>query len=139
MAKPGDFRRVAAYLTANEQPNQPILVFHADAALPLAYYYKGQNKLVAIPREDTFENWDPRNNIVSDEAQIMQLADAQPNAPERFWLVNDGWCGEGNVKFNCEAVEAAVDKYFDVESTKNFLEPTTVRLLRRRATPDAGK
>lgn len=132
LAKPGDFRRAAQYVMANEATNQPVLVFHADAVLPLAHYYTGQNKLVAIPRENSFDVWDPRNNVLKDEAQILDLINKQPDKPERFWLVHDGWCAHGTLSFNCQILEDVVTKYFDAESTRNFLEPTTVRLLRRK-------
>lgn len=132
MAKPGDFRRVAQYLTTNEAPNQPVLVFNSDAVLALSYYYKGQNKLVAIPQENDFDVWNPRNNIIKDEAQVLAIINRQPNSPERFWLVNDGWCAQGSFSYNCDILEDVVTKYFDVERSQDFLEPTTVRLLRRK-------
>lgn len=132
LAKPGDFDRAARYVMANEQANQPVLVFHADAVLPLSYYYKGQNKLVAIPQENDFDVWNPRNNVLRDEAQILSLINAQPNEPERFWLIHDGWCAHGTLSFNCHVLDDVIDKFFVVESTQNFLEPVTVRLLRRK-------
>ena len=132
MAKPGDFRRVGQYVMANEAANQPILVFHSDAALALAYFYKGQNQLVAIPHEDSFDEWNPRNNVLKDEAQVLAVMNNQPNAPTRFWLVSDGWCSQGSLSYNCEILEDVVAKYFEVESGKDFMEPTTVRLLRRK-------
>lgn len=132
MAKPGDFRRVGQYVMANEAPNQPVLVFHSDAVLALAYYYKGQNRLIAIPQENSFDDWNPRNNVLKDEAQILEVINKQPNNPERFWLVDDGWCAEGSLSFNCDILENVVTKYFEVKSTTEFMEPTTVRLLRRK-------
>lgn len=132
MAKPGDFRRVAQYVTASEAPNQPVLVFHSDAKLALAYYYKGQNKLVALPQENDFDDWNPRNNVLKDEAQVLDVINKLPNGPQRFWLVSDGWCAQGSLSYNCDLLEDVVTKYFEVESTKEFLEPTTVRLLRRK-------
>jgi hypothetical protein len=132
MAKPGDFRRVALYVMANETANQPVLVFHSDAALALAYYYKGQNKLVALPQEYDFDNWKPRNNVLRDEAQVLDVINNQPNNPERFWLVSDGWCAQGSVSYNCDVLEEVVTRYFEVERSQDFLEPTTVRLLHRK-------
>ncbi len=132
MAKPGDFRRVAQYVTANEAPNQPVLVFHSDAALALAYYYKGQNKLVPLPQENNFDDWNPRNHVLRDETQVLDVINKQPNSPERFWLVSDGWCSQGSLSYNCDVLEDVVTKYFEVERSKDFLEPTTVRLLRRK-------
>jgi hypothetical protein len=117
---------------ANESAGQPVLVFHADAVLPLAHYYKGQNRLVAIPQENGFDTWDPRNNIIRDEAQIVDLINGQGAGSERFWLVHDGWCHHGGLSFNCDALENVVAKYFEVEATQNFVPPVTVRLLRRK-------
>jgi hypothetical protein len=100
--------------------------------LPLSHYYKGQNKLVAIPQENSFDVWNPRNNVLKDEAQILDLINRQPNKPERFWLVHDGWCIHGSLSFNCQVLEDVVTKHFVVESTQKFFEPTKVRLLRRK-------
>jgi hypothetical protein len=132
LAKPGDFRRVAEYIAANERPNQPVLVFHADAVLPLAHYYSGQNKLIALPQENSLDDWNPQNNVLQNEEQILSLINRQPDNPERFWLVNDGWCAQGTLSFNCEILEDVVTGYFEVESTMEFLKPTTVRLLHRK-------
>lgn len=132
LAKPGDFIRVANYVMENESANQPVLVFHADAILPLAQYYLGQNKLVALPQENGLTVWDPRNNVLRDEEQILDVMNNQNGRPERFWLVHDGWCRHGSLYFNCEVLEDVVTKYFDVEDTRDFFEGTTVRLLRRK-------
>ncbi len=132
LAKPGDFIRVANFLRENETPNQPVLVFHSDAKLPLSYYYKGQNQLIALPQENGFDVWDPRNNVLRDEVQIIGLINAQPDNPDRFWLVHDSWCTHGSISFNCQLLEDFVEKYFDIESTQEFFGETSVRLLRRK-------
>lgn len=132
LAKPGDFARVAQYVMTNEGPGQPVFVFHADAAPALAHYYKGQNPLLAIPREPRFDAWNPRNNVLRDEGEIVDLLNRQSGASERLWLVHDGWCAQGSLSFNCQILEDVVAKYFETESTQAFLEPTTVRLLRRK-------
>ncbi|MFZ1702196.1 MAG: hypothetical protein WBO10_11310 [Pyrinomonadaceae bacterium] len=132
LAKPGDFERVAKYLMANEQAGEPFLVFHADAVLPLRYYYQGKNDLLALPQENGTDAWNPRNNILKDEAQILTVIGAHPSASGRLWLVHDGWCAHGSIKFNCGTLENVVDKYFVVERTEKFYEPVTVRLLRRK-------
>lgn len=139
MAKPGDFRRIGEYLMANEKNNQPILIFHADAVLPLSFYYKGKNNLVAVPQKNNFNTWNPRNNVLKDEKQILDLIDKQPDKPERFWLVQDGWCAHGGLSLNCNILEDVVEKYFVVESTKEFLAPTKVRLLRRKTDEKSGE
>ncbi len=132
LAKPGDFERMAAYVMQNEQPNQPVLVFHADAVLPLRFYYQGTNKLVPIPQENGTEVWNPRNNVLKDEAQILNVLNSQTGDPQQFWLVHDGWCTHGTLSFNCEILENVVEKYFVVERSTEFFPPSKVRLLRRR-------
>lgn len=133
LAKPGDFVRVAEFVMANEAENQPIIVFHADAVLPLEYYYHGKNKLIALPQRTNFEAWDPRQNVLKDEAQIVNIINQQAAGAERIWLVNDGWCRYGTLPFNCQILENVVGKYFEVEKSQAFYDPVTVRLLRRKA------
>jgi hypothetical protein len=132
LAKPGDFGRVGAFLMQNETANQPVLVFHADAVLPLRYYYHGQNALVPLPQENPTDVWNPRNNVLRSEEQIIGRIDSQPGNPSHFWLVDDGWCAHGTIKFNCDMLENVVEKMFVVEREESFLPPVTVRLLRRR-------
>ena len=135
LAKPGDFDRVAQHLMQSERPNEPILVFHADAVWPLRQYYKGQNQLVALPKENSLEKWDPRNNVIKDEAQLVERINSAAGSAGQVWLVHDGWCGQGSLKFKCDLLEEVINKYFIVEQTRRFYEPTTVRLLRRRDAP----
>ncbi len=132
LAKPGDFERVALHLMQSERPNEPILIFHADAIWPLRQYYHGQNQLFALPRENSLEKWDPRNNVIKDEAQLVERINAAAGPAGQVWLVHDGWCGQGALKFKCDLLEEVINKYFIVEQTRRFYEPTTVRLLRHR-------
>lgn len=135
LAKPGDFDRVAQHLMASERVNEPILIFHADAIWPLRQYYRGKNKLIALPQENALEKWDPRNNEIKDEAQLVERINSATGSSEQVWLVHDGWCGQGTLKFKCDLLEEVINKYFTTEQTRRFYEPTTVRLLRRRDAP----
>jgi hypothetical protein len=135
LAKPGDFKNVAAFIMAHEQPGEPIVVFHADAVLPLRYYYKGQNKLVPLPREGDKNTWNPQDSVLADESQVLDVINNARGTSERIWLVDDGWCAHGELSFNCELLENVVSNYFEVEMTEHFLDPTTVRLLKPRHQP----
>ena len=132
LAKPGDFRNVAQHIMAHEKTGQPILVFHADAALPLAFYYTGPNKLVPVPQANKFETYNPNDSVLKDEAQFFELIDKLPGEPKQFWLVTDGWCAHGSLSFNCELLEKIVERHFAVESSQDFLPPMKVRLLSRK-------
>lgn len=132
LAKPGDFDRVAQHIVRAEQPNEPILVFHADAVWPLRQYYKGINPLVALPQENGLEKWDPRNNVILSEQQIVDRIESAAASSKRLWLVHDGWCAQGALKFNCDILEKVIADRFVVEATTSFYPPATVRVLRRK-------
>lgn len=132
LAKPGDAKRVASFITENESENEPILIFHADAVLSIREFYRGKNKLVPLPQENSFDEWDPRNNVIRSEEQLTEAISKVSGDAKRFWLVNDGWCAQGTLKFNCEILEDLVSKHFRVIEEKEFLKPTTVRLIERR-------
>lgn len=131
MAKPGDWQRVAAYLMATEKADQPILVFHAGAALPLESYYVGSNALVPVPRENTFERFDFQDYVLRDEREIIERLERTPGTHERIWLVTDGDCGYADLSYHCEILEEFVNKYYTVETSKNF-HSSMVRLLRHK-------
>ncbi len=131
LAKPGDSRRVAQFIATNESDNEPVLIFHSDAVLAIREYYRGKNKLVPLPQENSFVEWNPRNNVIRDEGQLKTAIDAAGDA-KRFWLVTDGWCFQGSLLFNCDILEEHIAKNFRVIDEHKFLEPTTVRLIERR-------
>lgn len=131
MAKYGDWHRVAEYLMASEKPEQPILVFHAGAALPLARYYTGRNSVVPVPRENTFDRFDYHDYVLRDEREIIQALERTPGGHERIWLVKDEDCSYADLSYHCEILEEYVNKYYTVEESRNFRN-STVRLLRRR-------
>jgi hypothetical protein len=132
LAKPGDFDRVAQHIMRLEKPNEPVLIFHADAIWPLRAYYKGPNYLVALPQENGLEKWDPRNNVITSEQQLIDRLETATGNAERLWLVHDGWCAQGALQFNCELLEKVIADRFVIEDTTSFYTPATVRLLRRR-------
>lgn len=132
LAKPGDPRRAAEYVMANESPNEPVLVFHSDAVLAIRQYYRGQNELVPLPSANPFDTWDPRRNVIESEQQLAERIDALPGNAKRFWLVTDGWCFQGSLLFNCDTLETYVERNYRVIVERDLLEPTRVRLIERR-------
>ncbi len=130
MAKPGDWKRVGAYLMANEHVDEPILVFHGGAALPLAHYYVGSNSLVPVPRPNTFERFEFQDYVIRDEREISAALKRVPGDHERIWLVTDGECTFGDLKYNCETLEGFINNNYILLESKNFRN-ATVRRLRR--------
>ena len=131
MAKYGDWKRVASYLMASAKPGQPILVFHAGAALPLSHYYSGPNPLVPLPRENSFKSFDYNNYALRDEKEISEALSRVPGSKEQLWLVTDEQCKYGDIDYHCEILEDYTGKYYTVESDKRFFH-SEVKLLRRR-------
>lgn len=131
LAKPGDFRRMAEYVAENEEAGQPVMIVHADAIYPFRNYYHGVNHLDALPQINELTSWNPKLSVFRDEAQVESGFDRWPQA-DRFWLVSDGWCAHGTLKFNCEILENYLGTHFEVESSAQFAGASTVRLIRRR-------
>lgn len=132
MTKHGDPYRVAQYLMAAEKPNQPILVFNAEAALPLAYYYSGKNLLIPLPKAEDFKAYDLREFVLNSETEIWDNLDKIPGNKEYVWLVENGVCKYGNYEYNCPLLENFVNKYFSVENNQEFAYSSRARLLHRK-------
>lgn len=126
MATSGDWSRVAAYLRSHERPGEPITVFEAENALPLAYYYRGQNAIVPIPRSVNFQHYDVTDFVIRDESQLRAV---MPRA-QRVWLVTAGSCTSANVAFGCPVFDRFIADHYSVLSDTKFYE-SRVRLLER--------
>src|SRR5580704_14874814 len=132
LAKPGDWVRATAYLRAHERPREPIVVFEAENALPLAHYYNGPNRVVAIPRGVDFRRYDVSGFVLHSTSEVEA---AVPPAP-RVWLVTAGECSSANIRFGCDVLERFVATRYRVVSDVSFYG-SRIRLLRR--TLPAGK
>jgi hypothetical protein len=132
MAKFGDWKRVAAYLASDEKPEQPILVFHAGAALPLERYYSGNNTILPIPRTNTFERFDFNDYVLRDEREIIGALERTPGNHDTIWIVTDWDCGFAGVSYHCEILEGFIDKYYTVVETRQFHNSTVRKLERKR-------
>jgi uncharacterized membrane protein len=129
MAKPGDWIRVAAYIRAHERPGEAIVVFEAENALPLAYYYSGSDRVVPIPHGVDFSRYDVTQFVIHND---RELENALPPA-SRIWMVTAGDCTSLNVNFGCNRLERYVLQHYRVDSTATFYG-ARVRLLSDLAT-----
>jgi uncharacterized membrane protein len=130
LAKPGDWIRATAYLRAREQPREPIVVFEAENALPLAYYYNGPNRIVAIPAAVNFREYDVSAFVIRSQDELQATI---PRAP-RIWLITAGECASANIVFGCDTLERFVAKHYRVESDATFYG-SRIRLLARNLRP----
>lgn len=138
LAKPGDWQRVASYIMANEHPNQPIVIFYAEAALPFQQYYTGSNPVVPLPRKVGMETYNFQDGILKNETEIVTALKQLPDRSSSLWLINhpnqfidhpdEANCEILQLNFNCQILENFVKNHYTIELRKDFYD-STVRLL----------
>lgn len=135
MAKHGDFIRVAAYLKNREEPGQTILLYNPEMAWPLRYYYSGANSLAILPRELNLDLYfDVKQFVLKDEQEIFEALGRVSENNESLWIVLDTRPYlTSQFPESYQVMENFIQKYYQVETTKNFHE-SQVRLLRQKPT-----
>lgn len=130
MAKRGDYARVASYIMSYEKPNQPVLVFNAEAAIPLTYYYSGVNPVISIPKEEDFQSFNPQDWLIKNEQEIIDKIPRQSNS---FWLVKNEFCSYKipEVVRSCELLDVFSKANYITEKSENFYR-ANVKLLYRK-------
>ncbi len=128
LAKRGDWIRVNAYLRGHEAPGQPIVVFEAENALPLSYYYRGPNRIVPIPTAVNFSDYDVSSFVIR---SVKQMSHVMP-ATRTLWFITAGECNSANIDFGCDFVDQYLATHYRVLSTQQFYG-ATVRLLAKKS------
>ncbi len=145
LAKDGDWQRVAAYITAQETPKQPVLVFSAEGLLPLNYYYQGVNSLRGVPRQVPGGQYDLRRFALQNDSEIQEAiaGSSQPEKPlpQQLWLVKapsyvlDGTgkkaCQIWEIDLGCTRLEAFLNRRYDVVNRRDFYG-ANVRLFQKK-------
>jgi hypothetical protein len=116
LAKPGDWIRVTAYIRAHERSQEPIVVFEAENALPLAYYYHGPNQIVAMPHGVDFRRYDVTKFVLHGSSDV----EAAMPAGRRVWLITAGKCASANVEFGCGVLERYIAQRYRTDSSASF-------------------
>jgi hypothetical protein len=132
LAKTGDWQRVAAYVMQAEAPNEPILVFQAEAALPLRYYYHGANELVPVPRPLNLQTYDLHELALTTERDVDDALARAPGDHRQIWVVTTDYCSTGSLDYNCPLFESYLAKHYTVVRQLSFYR-STLRELERRA------
>lgn len=129
--KRGDWQRIAAYIEANERPNQPIIVFQNYDALSLPFYYKGTNKILP---DDRYFDWESEEAWTSEKAfqnQINYIISRIPPEAEEIWLATEEVCQAENTKVACRPLENFLQANYTIVETKDFYQER-LRLLRKK-------
>ncbi len=132
LAKIGDYKRVAAYIEAHEVPNEPIVLFNAEAILPFEHYYAGPNVLLAIPSYPSLETFDPTTFVIESEDDVESAFASLGDDHSSIWLADNlisGWAGIDYDRQHLD--EYLASRYVPVEST-DFYEARVTRYERNQ-------
>lgn len=127
LTKRGDWDRVSTYITQNEAPGQPSVVFPVYDTVALTQYYKGLNSV--LPDEKAF-SFVPEGAAGSPDiyaSQIDFVISAIPADAREIWLVTSDKC---EVRLACQPLENFVKANYTVIQDKEFYKER-VRLLRK--------
>ena len=132
LALPGDWRRVAAYLTREARPGDAIVIYAADAMLPFRRQYEGTVPVVPFPRAPARRAYSADVLTVHSEAQ----ADASLAALRRYdriWFVSSVRCRADQQTYGCVYVQPAIDRSFKIIGERDFYESRVEELSALRA------
>jgi uncharacterized membrane protein len=138
LAKIGDWKNVALYLMDVEAPNQPIMVYNMELKMLLSYYYSGQNIIIPIPREQTFNRFNPSDFHLKDEQELVASFSKIPQDSKVVWLVTFDYHCPAEARSNsseergyiesCKILNGFLSRHYSTMSTKQFYKSSIRRL-----------
>ena len=126
--KRGDWTRVAAYVEANEENGQPVVVFRCYEALAFTQSYEGVNKVLP---DERFFDWNYEGEMGTVDVwplQISYVISVIPRDRDFVWLVTEEDCQTSPA---CLPLENFVKENYTVVRQKDFYKER-VRLLKKR-------
>ncbi len=123
LAKPGDWKRVAEFIQANEREREPILVFPPMSAYTFDYYYKGQNRVLAIPRPEGFDRYNHPDDFLQNESEIFAALELVPYEADSIWVIVDcdlKSCADPVRHHNLNILQDFVASYYSVDDFQSF-------------------
>jgi len=126
--KRGDWQNVATYITTNEKPGQPVVVFPVYDSIALPQYYKGVNNIFPDEKIFSFFTEDAAGSPKMFEQQIQFLISEIPSDAVEVWLLTSDKCELGEA---CLPLEKFVEANYNVTQEQDFYREK-VRLLRKK-------
>jgi hypothetical protein len=107
-----DYKSVARFIGEIEKPNEPILIYRPAIALPLNYYYEGENKIVPIPHPVNFDS----SYLISlkDTFQLKHGIENAGNSSKEYILISDTTLYEGTLNMNREMISNYIYSHYNV-------------------------
>ena len=128
-AKTGDWSRVGATLQSNVKTGDSVAIFDADAALPLARYYKGS--LIRIPSASAPNVYTSAAFVIESDAQVDADIGRARLGNRRLWLVKNVACAYRNPDYGCAHLDHILLRDYRVVSERAFFESTITELQPR--------
>ncbi|MBK6750667.1 MAG: glycosyltransferase family 39 protein [Acidobacteria bacterium] len=126
--KQGDWANVAAFVSANESPGQPIMVFPVFETVGMRAYYNGANQVLPNDRIFSFTADGPTGTSSRHAREIPFLISQIPADAKEFWLLTGDSCLDIEA---CSPLEKFVDANYTVLQEQDFYREK-VRLLRKK-------
>jgi len=128
LAQPGDWKRVAAYLSDRARPPDAIAVYQPDALPAFLREYHGDVAVIPYPRAPS-----PKRYTIA-AVSVASVAEARSafavfGSHRRIWFVEDGKCDVRQPLYGCEYVERAIAASFAVRSTQRFYDNRVEELV----------
>ncbi len=112
LAKTGDWKRVASTIVRDD-PTTPVMVFPAEANLPLRSYLKLPTHPIPGPMPFTVDY--VRATTLTAKAEVAQVVEPLGLHSKRLWLVTTTACLEGpysNYGYNCRYLESYLQRRY---------------------------
>lgn len=126
--KRGDWQNVVTYISTNETPVQPVVVFPVYDKIAVTQYYRGINNIFPGEKAFSFFAEDTTGSPKMYEHQIQFLISEIPPDAIEVWLVTSDKCSVGET---CLPLEKFVEANYTVIQEKDFYREK-VRLLRKQ-------
>lgn len=134
LAKTGDYVRVASFINNNESPGQPILVFNPEVEMTFRHYYRGPNQLVALPKPESFEEFNWQDLVIKKEEDLVTTLSKLPSR-EAVWLLMDNkWLKNSPIyQESYDIIEGFVEAHYHTDINHDFYG-SNLRLLKQKVT-----
>ena len=126
--KRGDWQNVVTYISTNETPVQPVVVFPVYDKIAVTQYYRGINNIFPGEKAFSFFAEDTTGSPKMYEHQIQFLISEIPPDAIEVWLVTSDKCSVGET---CLPLEKFVEANYTVIQETDFYREK-VRLLRKQ-------
>jgi hypothetical protein len=123
-----DFNSIAHYIEKIEEPNEPILMYRANNALPFEYSYHGVNKIIPLPNPVNF-NSNYLTNI-RDTLQLRSLLSNIKPQSRNFLMISDTTKFETTLDMHRKMVSDFIYRNYDVTLDTLFLGNAKGKALR---------